>query len=512
MKKKLVSIIFGGTIFAVTPGSTEAVSLIEALIAAFKNSKEWAAKKTEKDAAAERYKQSVMAFLPDISARVSASRERTDRKDYKTDFFGLNPPHFERENMESTTSTFGVQINQNIFSGLSTTNTMKSSKYGKTAAVYAFKNEEQKLVLEVINSYMEIWLCRKTLDALKKMVQNLKNILKAQQSSLEAGMATPADVAEAESKYQGAIYSMIDAETKLMTAVAEFERLTELKADEDMLVPEFMFELPKTAKFLITQATKNNSGILAEKLREQAALKNLDAVRGRLAPSVDASLSFSRELSKYMYADKSKATDNRAGRYHRREEDPKRYNATLTVTIPIFSNQNGSNTYSQIELANQEALKARFTAEEAVLKVKRDCIINWNKYQSAVAMIQASRAAVKSAELSSEGNAEATAVGMKSNTDIWAKENNLLEVRINLAKSQKERIMAAVTILSLIGELSLKTFVMNMRNYSRQQKLNRARYLGIPAVQSHVAAPTSSKITPIKPLKRARRIISVRAA
>lgn len=481
MKKNFVSIVFGGLIFAGTSGNAEAISLIEALIAAFQNGKEWAAKKTEKDTAAAKYKQSIRAFLPDVSAQISASRSRTDNK--------MTVPL----NEETTDTAMSLRVNQNIFSGFSTFNTMKASKYAKTSAVYKLKNEEQKLVLEVTKAYMEIWLCRKTLDALKKQVENLQNTLKAQQSSLEAGMATPTDVAEAESKYQSAIYAKIDAETRLMTAVADFERLTELKADENMNPPEFLFELPKTTDALINQALKVNSAVLAGQMDEAAALKNLNAVKGELAPSVDATLIASKELNKVRSAKTGE-------REKQRETDPKRYSASLTVTVPIFRNQNGSNTYSRIEIANQEALKARFVAEETALRVKEECIVNWNKYQSAIAMIQASRAAVKSAELSSEGNAEETALGTKSNTDVWAKENNLLEARINLAKSQKERIMAAVTILSLIGELSLKSFVMNMRNWAKKQKLQRN---GILEDNGGVKkSGSSAKKTPIKALKK----------
>lgn len=498
MKKKLVSMLLGGAIFTVTPGNTEAVSLIEALIAAFKNGKGWAAKKTEKDTAAEKYRQSVMAFLPNINAQIATSRARIDKMG--SDLF--NGRH--QANEETTDTSMQLRIDQNIFSGFSTMNTMKANEYAKTSAIHKLKDEESKLVLEVVKAYMEIWLCRKKLDALKKMGENLLNTLKAQQSSLEAGMATPTDVAEAESKYQSAICSRIDAETKLMTAIADFERLTGLRADEDMNPPEFMFELPTSAEKLIKQSIKVNSAVLAGKMDEQAALKALAAAKGELSPSVDATLMASKDLSKNMHS--------KGGRNYASEQDPKRYSASLTVSIPIFRNQNGSNTYSRIEIANHEALKARFIAEETALKVKEECIVNWNKYQSAIAMIQASRAAVKSAELSNEGNVEESAAGTKSNTDVWAKENNLLEARVNLANSQKERIMAAVTILSLVGELSLKSFVMNMRNFARKRAATTAGYRGATtAAVKKQPARTVSKVNATKALKRSRRIVPAKA-
>ena len=452
MKKIFYSVV----VFAVTFLPVQAITLEDALIAAFLNNKEWAANKTDKNAAEARYKQAVLAFLPNVSGTVSATRERDDRH-RKVSKFDVGTT-----NTETTGTNMSLTVSQNIFSGFSTTNTMAAAEHSNNAAFHKLRSEEQTLVLNVVNAYTEIWFCRKRLDALKKMVENLKNTMQAQQSSFEAGMATPTDVAEAESKYQGAIYSMINSETELMTAEADFERLTGKQADDDMSLPDFPFELPKSLEKLMEKAMTSNSSINMTKLQEQAALKNLSAVRGRLSPSCDASLTASRSLSK----ERTSYVEEDTGRNH--------YSASLSVTVPIFSNSNGSNTYSQIEIANQEALKARFTAEDTVLKVKRECVVNWNKYKSAIAMIKASRSAVKSAELSSEGNIEETALGMKSNTDVWAKENNLLESRVNLAKSQKERIVAAVTLLSLTGDLSVNSILSNMniqkKKYNKQNQ------------------------------------------
>ncbi len=431
--------------FSLIFSSVQAITLEEALVAAFLNNKEWAANKTDKNAADARFRQSVLAYLPSINGVISTSRERTDRR-------GNSVVDQYYHKSESTGTTMRIELSQNLFSGFSTTNTMLAAEHSNNAAYHKLKSEEQSLVLNVVNAYTEIWFSRKRVEALKKMVTNLENTLKAQQSSLEAGMSTPTDVAEADSKYQAAIYSLINAETELMTAESEFERLTGLKADNNMELPDFRFELPESVNKLISRAMTSNSTINMAKLQEQAALKNLDATRGRLSPSCDATLSASKQVSK-------ERTDGVRGF----DSNPQHYSATVAVTIPIFNNSNGSNTYSQIEIANQEAMKTKFSAEDTVLKVKRDCVVYWNRYKSAVAMIEASRSAVKSAELSSEGDIEESALGLKSNTDIWAKENNLLESRINLAKSQKEKIIAAVTLLSLTGDLSVNSILTSIR-------------------------------------------------
>ncbi|MBR1734884.1 MAG: TolC family protein [Alphaproteobacteria bacterium] len=440
--------------------SAQAISLEEAIIAAFRNNKGWASSRTEKEKADTVFTQSKAAYLPSLSARITSNRSHLESRALSRDNAG-NYNTYDRKT-KSTETSMQVDLTQNIFDGFYTTNSMLAAEHSNNAAFHKLKNEEQNLVLNVVNAYTEIWFTRKKLDALKKMVSNLENTLKAQQSSLEAGMSTPTDVAEADSKYQGAKYSMIDAETELMIAKSEFERLTGLEADENISLPNITFEFPESINKLIDNAMKSNSEINNAKQTEQAALKTLSAKQGQLFPSVDVSLSAIKQLSKSQVDGVREYPDS----------DPKRYSATLSVTIPIFNNNNGNNTYSQIEIANQDALNARYKAKDTELKVKKDCVVNWNKYKSALAMIESSRSAVKSAELSSEGNIEETALGLKSNTDVWAKENNLLEARVNLAKSQKEKIIAAVTLLSLTGELTANSLISIINKTKEKKKKN----------------------------------------
>lgn len=438
MKKIFYLAVF----FTSTAFSIKAITLEEALVAAFWNNKEWEVDKTEKTIAGEELRQAKLAFLPNISGNISANRERVDNE------YGVMTV-----NTETTSTNMGITVNQNIFNGFSTVNTMKAKEYANSAAFHKLEAKKENLILNVVKAYTNVWFCRKRLDAFKKMEKNLNNALQAQQSGLEVGMSTPIKVAEAESKHQSAIYSMIDAETELMAAEGEFEQLTGKRADNDMGLPNFQFELPESYEKLVKKAMASNHSINMTKLQEQAALKNLSAVRGRLSPSCDATFSAGKNLAK----------EKILGARRRVETDPKRYSASISVTVPIFTNGNGSNTYSQINIANQQALKARFEAENVILSIKKECIIYWNKYKSAIAMIKASRSAVKSAELSSEGNMEETELGMKSNTDVWAMENNLLESRVNLAKSQKERVVAAATLLFLTGELSIETVLNDKR-------------------------------------------------
>jgi outer membrane protein TolC len=261
---------------------------------------------------------------------------------------------------------------------------------------------------------------------------------------LEAGVKTPADVAAANANYQDAIYNRINAETELYKAEAEFEALTSLRAGIIAELPDITVSIPNDLDKLVVQAVANNHQIKHYRLQERARDKEVDATRGQLSPSCDLILDAGKTLKKQKY-----------------NNSQNEYSASLEVTVPIFENSanKGGNTYSSIAIADQKALQAKFTAEDALLQTKKECVVNWNKRISADALIKSSRSAVKSGEISSASNLEEAAIGTKSNTEILDDENKLLTARVNYAKARKEKIVSAAKILDLCGKLDLRSLL-----------------------------------------------------
>ncbi|MDR3187276.1 MAG: TolC family protein [Holosporaceae bacterium] len=418
--------------FMIFSSGLQAITLEEALVAAFKNSPEWLAKRADKNKADESYKRSRMMFLPSVHASLSASRSKTQREQSIAKIDGMN-----------TGTGMELALTQSLFSGFSTINTINASENSAQAAYHRLKFEEQALIVKIVDAFTSIWAGRQKVTALKKKEENLKKTLASQESTLEAGVGTPSEVSLASSNYQKAIYERINAETELFSAESEFEKLTGLKADQELKLPNISMELPKNLDDLIVKAMASNHSILHSKFAEQAAFDELNAVRGRLSPSCDLTLRAGRNLSK---EELTSSTNH--------------YEAAVRVTVPIFDNSSSSgNTYSAIAIANQEALKAKFSAEDSRLEIRKECVVNWNKYVTVSAMIKASRSAVKSAEVSSASNLEESALGMKSNTDVLVKENQLLESRVDLANSLKQKIVTSVKLLALAGNLGLNSFL-----------------------------------------------------
>jgi TolC family type I secretion outer membrane protein len=415
----------------------------EDAVMAYKNNSGFQAEVSDRTKADLAYEQSTMMFLPDVRGYITSSRSKleNDRREMTLS---------QRSDHKQTDTRMGVKVTQNLFNGLSMLSNVDKSKFESEAAIHKLRIEEQKLILGIVDAYTAIWAGRKKVEAMKRKENNLKSFLLARENALDAGMSTSSEVAEASANHQKATYERIRTETELFTAESEFERLTGLKIDGDIELPDLRLDFPDSLDKFVQDALASNDNIIYARLLEQAAMKNLDMAHGSLSPSCDLGLIAERDLTSVSH-DSHSARNN--------------YGVSLEVSIPIFSNSaNGGNSYSRIKIANQEALKAKFSTENTISQVRKECISTWNTYISTNAMIKASRSAVKSAELTSESNLEEIALGTKSNADILIKENTLLDSRVALVDSQRERIVAAMKLLSLTGNLTANSLLGRIRN------------------------------------------------
>ncbi|MDR2781156.1 MAG: TolC family protein [Holosporaceae bacterium] len=430
---------------------TDTLTIEEAVVAAYNNNMGWRASQTDKKSAEESLTQAKMMILPDIQGRVSTSRSGNRDSTHQS---GLS----EELHDKTTQTSLALTIRQNLFNGFATVNRVKACTNAAKSSDHKLKFDEQKLILQVINAYTSIWVGRQKVAALKKKEENLKKAMDSKNTSLEAGAGTPSELAQAKANYSKAVYERIEAETELFTAEADFTKLTNIEAkDKNIELPDLDIQLPENLDELIANAMALNHSVLSKKFEERAEFDNLNVARGALFPSCNLTISANRNFRR----------DTREKQLLRQKQllpatdtTQNAVSASLEVDIPIFSNSPSSgNSYSSIAIANQRALKAKFSAEDALLEVKKECVDNWNKYISAGAMIKSSRSAVKSAELSTESNIEENVMGTKSNTEVLVEENQLLDARINLANSRKQKIMSAMTIYALSGNLSLHTLL-----------------------------------------------------
>ncbi|MDR0968749.1 MAG: TolC family protein [Holosporaceae bacterium] len=441
---------------------SEASSFEEAAVAAYNGNNKWKAQQTEKKIAEEELTQSKMLFLPSVNGKISSSRsggesvedKQEPQYDNNGSFKGYGRRLYRGGSPKSTTTRMDLEIDQNLFNGFSTVNTVKAKDFANKAAHHKLKSEEQELLNSIVETCANVWAKRRIVFATKAEEENLKKYVDALDSMLEAGVSTQADVAAANASYQNAVHDRVQAESELLASEAEFETLTGLKAGENMQLPNINASLPESLDKLVALAMSVNHQLRHSKLKARSADHELAAAKGKLSPKLDFKVSVGKDLSKSAYND-SYPEENRSFNSAKNN-----YVATLEATIPIFENSPyQGNSYSSIAIANQRALQAKFASEDSLRQIKKECIVNWNKYVSAKSKIVASLSAVKSGEIKSLNNLEEIEIGTKSITDIVNDEERLKDARINYAKAMAEKITSAAKILELCGKLDLRSLL-----------------------------------------------------
>ena len=449
--KKYLAVLSFGVVFG-----AHGVDLEKAIVSAYSSNTLFASERANKRLADEQYKHAEAMFLPTLDASLSTSRVGNRRKTSKHTFFNgeeILRTDSHDENKQTNTQ-MSLRLRQNLFNSFQNVNDSKAKKNLAKAAFHKLKKAEQDLIINVVKTYTAVWAERQKLQAYAKKEENLKKLYESQEICLSAGMSTPADVAEAESKYQTAVYDRVEAETKVIEAEAQFKQITGLDADSEIFIPNLDIKLPNDLSQLEQIALRSNQEILQEKFTDAAALNDLDVARGALGPKCDLELEAGRRLNKEDTENEyySQLTSSK-------HESLNTYKAELSVTVPVFNVPN----YSNIGIYSERAKYAKFKAMDKVLEVKRNCKIYWRAYKSAEASIKASNTAVKSAEITSESNLDQANLGMKSNTEFLDVETSLLNARINLANSMKNKIDTMIQLFALTGNLDLRSMLITLK-------------------------------------------------
>ena len=445
----------------------DAVTLEESIISAYNNNAGWLASQAGKNAADKQYDYAKNTFSPTLDASLETIRSGTE-------YLYESP---ETRSKSSTSTQMALNLRQNLFRSFQDVNNAKSKKYEAKAAYHALKKSEQDLIINVVSAYTSVWAERQKLRAYKKKEENLKKLYDSQKDCLAAGMVTPADVAEAESKYQTAIYERVSSEKKVVSAEATFKQITGMNADEQINIPELNINLPKNLDDLKKIAMSSNQEILQTKNLEKAAKSELNSAKGKLGPTCDFIVSAGKNLEKTHYegAALNKPKNN--------------YKAELSVTMPILN----MTSFSNIEYHQSKAKQSEFSAKDKAFEVKRNCEVYWRAYIAAEASIQSSKTAVKSAEISSESNLDQANLGTKSNTEFLDGETSLLTARIHLAESIKEKIDTVIQLFALTGNLNLVTMLsaadIKVSNVSEKEKKN------ISKTSAKIKKPSQKKLS-----------------
>ena len=372
-------------------------------------------------------------FLPSVSiSGIKSSLQNSN----KTNQMGVSLPDSSNE-----TTTQSVSVDQKIFQGFQGYNLIKKSKLESDQAALELKNTEQQILLQSAIAYYDL------IYKIKNTQFNLANVdlferqVESDASRLQKGEITLTDLAQSESSLAGSNARFIAAETELLTAKSNFERIIRLPAPKKILISKFIknisLNFPTSLNTALNFSKKNNPKLLLAKLDYEISKKNVNIEKSKFSPS--ASVNYTQSENN----DFSSNVDN---------IDKERLEATLT--IPLFK---GGINYSSFKKSKFKKEQSNLILQDTINEVKTDTANSWSIYQSSESVLKATKAQVKAAEIANEGiTLEYDSGNTRTTLEVIQSRSLLLDAKIGNAKAERDFAISKFELLAIIGELSLK--------------------------------------------------------
>lgn len=417
----VAALLFAGTL-AATPDVARALSLEDALAAAYVGNPELEAQRASVRATDEQVPQALSGWRPRVQVDGSIGHQSTSYSN-------------GGQTLYTQPRTVQVGLVQPLFRGFRTVNQTSAAENTVLAARSQLTSVEQQILLNVVEAYMNVLRDEAVLELNENNVQVLTRQLDATRDRFRVGEITRTDVSQAEARLAGAVAGRIGAESTLNTTRATFERIVGLPA-KGLETPASMPAVPESLDQAVELAIAAQPQVLAAEYQAEAALDSVDVVWGELLPTVN------------LEAGMTEAWDSSASTNGLRTEST---SVLATVTVPLY--QSGA-VYSRMRQAKHTAGQRRLQVDQAKLAAREAAIQAWDSYKAAQAQIKSITSQVDAANVALEGVQREAQVGARTVLDVLDAEQELLDARVNLVRAQRNDRVAAYSLLSAVGNLT----------------------------------------------------------
>ena len=410
----------------------QAQDMIYYIKSAYENNPKLNAERQKLKSVKEKINISISEFLPSVTLSGDISSTQSTNR---TNQLGEN---LSDSNTDSETKKFSVD--QKIFQGFSGLNSLKKSRLEFEKSNFELKQKEQDIIIGASKAYLDLIYNNQNKNFNLSNVDLFERQVESDGARAQKGEITLTDLAQSESSLAGANAKLIAAETELLTANAEFERITKAKIPSNPLKPsELRLNLPNSLNEAINIAKKDNPQLIIAKINYEISKRNLEIEKASLSPK--ASLNYSRSEND----DFSASVD---------EIDEESFKAT--ITWPLIK---GGKNYSSIKKSKFEKEQNKLILEDVENEVKTKTANFWSKYQSSKSILISTASQLKAAEIANEGiTLEYDSGDSRTTLEVIQSRSLLLDARIAHAKSERDFVISQFELLAQLGGLSINIF------------------------------------------------------
>jgi outer membrane protein len=349
------------------------------------------------------------------------------------------------------TRQMGATLDQSLVD-VSRWTALKSSKFSASAGAATYDAAQQQLLINTAQVYFNVLTA---LDALKFADANEKALnrqLEQAQQRFEVGLAAITDVNDAKAQHDAAVANVISAQNSVDQARESVRQFTNKEPGDFRKLREDLpldHPNPDDPKAWVELALKQNPVLTSSSFQIAAANENINTARAGHLPTLGAQVTYGRDVT-WGHTD----IGNRGGNIENNAGDPKWGSSIgVTLNVPIFS---GGATQSRV----RQAIYNRDFAQDQY-EVNRRSIeaATRNNFRSVIAgasEVEATKAAVVSAQSSVEATQAGYEVGTRTIVDVLISQQTLLQAQSSYSQARHTFVLDGLLLKQAAGVIEVK--------------------------------------------------------
>jgi outer membrane protein len=409
-------------------GALRAETVGGALVKAYFNNPDINQQRAAVRASDENIPKATAGYRPTVSAEADAAIQQT--------YAGLPAAAGGNESQFSKPRGYGLTVNQTLWNGERTFNSVREAESGVMAARETLRNTEQNVLLDGVTDYMNVLRDTAILGLDRNNVEVLQEQLRQTKDRFAVGEVTRTDVAQAEASLAGAQATALSAQSTLQTSIANYRQVIGEEPKNLAPVKALDKPLPKNLVQAIAISQVEHPAIVGSLHGVDAAALNIKVIEGALYPTVG----LTGQVAQRFDVTGSVVPNNAL-------------TASLMaqLTVPIYD---GGVTYASTRQAKEQLGQQELQTDLQRDKVRAAVVSAWGMNENSVGIIKSAKAQVAAAEIALAGIREEAKVGQRTTFDVLTAQQTLLNARVQLVVAQHDQVVASYAVLSAIGRLS----------------------------------------------------------
>ncbi|MEM6495060.1 MAG: TolC family outer membrane protein [Pseudomonadota bacterium] len=343
--------------------------------------------------------------------------------------------------------TFRGNLGVPIYNGGAVKNGIKAAKERVAAGQADLRGTESQVFSQTVGAYLDVLRFEALANLAANQVDVLTVNLEATSDRFEIGDLTRTDVAQSQSRLAIAQGDFETAKANLVSAREIYIQLVG-QAPVDLAAPPPLPGLPGSVDDAVVIALKNNPNLIAAKERAEAAGFDSEVAGAGRLPRLSAFGGYDYTNTLGTVPDIPLDPNDPDSPTIPSDQTATGIQAGLTLSIPIFQGGRIAAQQRQAFARETVALEQVNETERSIIQQTRAAYVSW---RAALAVIDSSRIAVESAEVSLEGVRAENSIGNRTILDVLNAEQELVQAKAQLVTARRDAYVAGFTLLAAMG-------------------------------------------------------------